>query len=103
MDHIFVSNITEKDVKSSKIRITVESKFLFRLERVGRTEVYPILVEYNNEWFEANYSIGSRDEKSRSGLLNLGSHLYKQVLKINSKTKLKITRLDSNKYRIEKF
>lgn len=81
----------------------MDSKFLFRPERIGRTDKYPILVEFNNEVFEASYSIGSKDEKSRSGLLNLESNLYKNVLKINSSSKLKITKLDSNKYRIEKI
>ena len=55
-----------------------------------------------NTDFIAEYKIGSKDGKSRSGILKLGDSIYQEKLKIQINVNLKISISKDNKYIIEK-
>lgn len=99
----FIDNITSSDLKSRIIRIKVENKHLFPAEKQGVPTSYPLDFTIGNIDFIAEYKIGSKDGKSRSGILKLGDNIYQETLKIQIGTNLKISKLTGNKYRIEKL
>jgi len=103
MKTIEISNITEIDVKKKTIRITKEKKFIFPIEIIGYPKTYNLTFHLGNKSFISTYTIGSKDGKSRSGLLRLGSDNFENILKINIETSLKITKLSENNYQIEKL
>ena len=100
---IFIDNITNGDAKSRNIRITVDNKHLFPAEQLGNPMTYDLNFSLNNEEFVAKYRIGSKDGKSRSGVLKLGDKVYNEILKIKTGTNLKISKSGENKYSIERL
>lgn len=99
---IYISNITAKDAKSKKIRITVDNKHLFPQERRGESNTYDLDFVVGDSEFKASYTIGSKDGRSRSGVLKLGNYVYQEVLKIQEGTMLKISKINGGKYMISK-
>jgi len=102
-DTIYIDNISKSDTKSRNIRIKVENKFLFPEEKLGNPITYSLNFSVNNEDFVAKYSIGSKDGKSRSGVLKLGDKVYNDILKIKIGTNLKIYKSKDNSYSIERL
>lgn len=100
---IYIDNITESDVKSRKIRIKIENKHLFPTEKLGHSISYKLDFKIDKKNFVATYTIGSKDGKSRSGILKLGSDIYNDVLKIKKGTNLRISKSKENMYSIEKI
>lgn len=98
---IYIDNITKLDVVSRKIRVKVENKHLFPAEKSGNPISYSLDFKVGNIDFIANYGIGSKDGKSRSGILKLGDHIYNDILKITKGTNLKISKSKEDKYSIE--
>lgn len=97
----YIDNITKSDIKGRNIRIIVENKHLFPAEKSGNPTSYFLDFKVGNIDFVAEYKIGSKDGKSRSGILKLGDKIYQETLKIQSGTNLKISKSKDNKYKIE--
>lgn len=100
---VYIDNITKSDVKSRNIRIKVENKHLFPAEKSGQPISYTLDFKAGNTDFIAIYTIGSKDGKSRSGVLKLGDSIYQETLKIQNGTNLKVSKSKDNKYIIEKL
>ncbi len=100
---IYIDNITKSDVKSRNIRIKVENKHLFPAEKSGNPISYSLNFKVGNTDFIAKYKIGSKDGKSRSGILKLGDSVYQEVLKIRVGANLRISKSKDNKYIVEKL
>lgn len=104
MDSVLITNITAKDAKAKKIRITVDNKPIFPSERIGHPQTYHLTFSLNDEVFEnITYTIGSRDMKSRSGILKLVDELYIHRLKIREGTTLIISKIGLHHYKIDRF
>jgi hypothetical protein len=99
---IIIDNITEYDLSNKQLRITVANKHLFPFERLGNPITHDLIFVVDNQEYTARYTIGSKDGKSRSGVLKLGIELYLDLLKDVQPTVLKICKNDQNKYTIEK-
>jgi hypothetical protein len=97
---IIVETITDKDCLSKKIRILADNKHIFPLEIIGTPLKHKIIFEYKNKEYNASYIIGSKDGKSRSGVLKLDTQLY-QLLNVSCGINLKIVKISNNKYSIE--
>ncbi len=97
-DYIFIENITNNDFKVKQLRIIVKNKYLFPTERTGNPSTYSLIFIIDKHEFEVKYIIGSKDGKSRSGVLKLDLEFFK----INKGTILKITKIESNKYTLER-
>ncbi|GEM_PF-3198075 len=102
-DAIYIKNITENDVKKRNIRILVNNKHLFPIEVSGNPITYSLDFNIEDAVFTAKYRIGSKDGKSRSGVLKLGDSIYQNMLKIQAGVNLKISKSKENKYIIEKL
>lgn len=100
---VYIDNISKSDVKSRNIRIKVENKHLFPAEKLGQPISYSLDFKAGNTDFIAKYTIGSKDGKSRSGVLKLGDSIYQETLKIRIGTNLKISKSKDNKYIIERL
>jgi hypothetical protein len=100
---IYIDNISESDAQVRRIRIKVANLHLFPTEQSGNPKSYFLTFKHNTSEFSAEYIIGSKDGKSRSGVLKLGDHIYLDILKIRAGTNLKITKLAENKYTIERI
>jgi hypothetical protein len=100
---VYIDNITKSDSKSRNIRIKSENKHLFPIEKLGNPISYSLDFKTGNTDFIANYTIGSKDGKSRSGVLKLGVNIYNNILKIREGTNLKISKSNANKYSIERL
>jgi hypothetical protein len=100
---IYIDNITKSDFKNRNIRIKVENKYLFPAEKPGKSISYSLDFKVGNIDFIAKYTIGSKDGKSRSGILKLGDSIYQETLKIQIGTNLKISKTKENKYIIERL
>ncbi len=98
-----IDNITKNDVRNRNIRIKVKNKPLFPLEKTGIPTSYLLDFKTGNTDFKAEYKIGSKDGKSRSGILKLGDNIYDESLKIRAGTALKISKAKENKYLIERI
>lgn len=102
-DVIYIDNLSKVDCKSRKIRILVGNKHLFPTGRTVESVTYELDFTVGNKTFVAKYSIGSSDGGvSRSGVLMLGKEIYDDVLNIKPNTSLKISKLEGDKYVIEK-
>lgn len=101
--NVYIDNITKSDSKSRKIRIKSDNKHLFPMEKSGNPISYSLDFKTGNTDFIANYTIGAKDGKSRSGVLKLGDNIYNDILKIKEGTNLKISKLKENKYSIERL
>ena len=99
----YIDNITNSDFKSRNIRIKVEDKHLFPEEKIGERISYSLNFQVGDIDFVARYMIGSKDGKSRSGILKLGDKIYQEILKIKVGTNLKIVKSKDNKYIVEKL
>ena len=100
---IYIDNISKSDAKNRNIRIKVSNKHLFPEEQLGNPITYSLDFSLGNSEFVAKYNIGSKDGKSRSGLLKLGNNVYNNILKINVGVNLKICKSKENKYSIERL
>ena len=100
---VYIDNISKSDVKSRNIRIKVEKKHLFPAEKSGQPISYSLDFKLGNMDFVAKYTIGSKDGKSRSGVLKLGDSIYRDTLKIQVGANLKISKSEDNKYKIERL
>ena len=100
---IIITNITAKDAKAKKIRITANNKPLFPSERSGIVQKYDLTFSHNDEYYIANYTIGSKDRRNRSGIIKLGDELYLNKLNISEGTSLRIRKIDLHKYEINKI
>jgi hypothetical protein len=60
------------------------------------------MFEYKGLEFSATYTIGSKDGKSRSGILKLDGSVYADLTNIRARTKLKITKLAEHSYAIQR-
>jgi hypothetical protein len=100
---ILIDNVTEKDVKARKVRITVGNKHLFPNEKLGKPATYSLTIKIDNQKYLASYTIGSKDGKARSGILKLGDDIYQKLLKISAGTNLKITVEDEGVYSIKRL
>ena len=99
----YIDNITKSDMKSRNIRIKVDNKHLFPTEKLGNPISYFLDFKVGNIDFVAEYKIGSKDGKSRSGILKLGDRIYQETLRIQIGTNLKIGKSKENKYIIERL
>ena len=97
-----IDNITQIDVESKKLRIIVANKCFFPKEIKGNPKTYNIKVNYKEKEYDATYTIGSKDCKSRSGIISLGAKLYQEIIKISPEMNLKVTILENGKYEIKK-
>jgi hypothetical protein len=86
------NQITESDIKSATIRITVSFKSYFPS---SKSKISLII---GNETFEASYS----QREGRSDILSIGK---KAMASLNIKpfSKLKFIKLESHKFQIEKL
>lgn len=100
---IYIDNITESDIINVNIRIKVDNKHLFPAEKTGQPNSYSLEFRVENVDFVAKYTIGSKDGKSRSGILKLGNIIYQETLKLQVGTNLKIIKLKENKYIVERL
>ena len=100
---VYIDNITNSDKKSRNIRIKVENKYLFPPEKFGNPISYLLNFKVEKTEFIAEYKIGSKDGKSRSGILKLGDKVYQEILKIQTGTSLKITKSKDDKYIIDRL
>jgi hypothetical protein len=100
MQTIEILNITDKDTEKKIIRITSENKYLFPEEIKGEPRTYTLNFKYNETEFLAKYTIGSKDGKSRSGILRLGREIYDDILNIIEGTRLKISKESERTYLI---
>lgn len=100
---VYIDNISKSDIKSRNIRIKVENKHLFPAEKSGQPISYSLDFKARDTDFIAKYTIGSKDGKSRSGVLKLGDSIYQETLKIQIGTNLKISKSKDNKYIIERL
>lgn len=98
---VYIDNISKSDFKSRNIRIKVENKHLFPVEKSGKPISYSLDFKVGNIDFIARYTIGSKDGKSRSGILKLGDNIYQETLKVQIGTNLKISKSKENKYIVE--
>lgn len=96
-----IDNITSTDIQTKKLRIKVANKQFFPSEIRGEPKSYPIKILYEGQEYGATYTIGSRDGKSRSGILKLDPNLYQNEIKITPNTYLRIVLLENNLYEIE--
>ena len=103
MKTIIIDNITEKDVSSKQIRITVSNKELFPEEFLGKPITHNLLFSIypESETYQVSYKIGSKDGKSRSGILKFPKDIYEEILKIKPNSILEISK-GENKYTIKK-
>lgn len=99
---IIIDNITESDRENRRIRILVRNKFLFPTEKRGIPKTHILNFKVKNTSFEATYTIGSRDKKSRSGILKLENEIYQDILKIRAGDHLVIHK-NGKEYSIEKI
>ena len=97
-----IDNIKEKDFKKGNIRILVENKSYFPREVRGEPKTYPLRIYFRDKEYNASYTIGSKDRKSRSGILKIDSDLYMNELVIRSGSIIKMTHLGHDKYTIVK-
>jgi hypothetical protein len=98
---ILVNNITENDVNSNQLRITVDNKHLFPAEKIGQPMVYNLTLVFNGTRYNCTYRIGSNDGKSRSGVLKLGYGLANQ-LNLHANNSVTVACLSDGSYEIKK-
>jgi hypothetical protein len=96
-----VDNITENDVNSNQLRITVDNRHLFPAEKIGQSMVYNLTLVFNGSRYNCTYRIGSNDEKSRSGVLKLGSGLASQI-NLHANNSVTVACLSDGLYEIKK-
>lgn len=83
MENFTLNNITETDVKKKIIRILTAERKFFPPEIKGEHQTHAINIVFNGTSFSTTYKTGSRDGKSRSGILKNNFCSY-----LNSGTKL---------------
>ncbi|MDG4946851.1 hypothetical protein NMK71_10525 [Weeksellaceae bacterium KMM 9713] len=99
---IYIDNITSGDVSKNQLRIKKDNKYLFPKEKQGEPNTYYLPFKYGKSNFDATYKIGSKDGKSRSGILKLGADIYKNVIQIKAGTTLKVSITNKGYYILEK-
>lgn len=71
-----ITNITQKDIDNSLIRIVVANKKFFPGSENIEPKTYNIKVKINSEVYDAKYRVGNE----RSGTLRIGTDIYKHKL-----------------------
>ncbi|MFC1732225.1 hypothetical protein ACFL6I_18105 [candidate division KSB1 bacterium] len=97
-----IDNITEKDFRKKQMRILVENKSHFPREVRGEPKTYQVKIYYRDKGYNSSYTIGSKDGKSRSGILKIDSLLYMNELRIRPGSIIKMTYMGNDKYSIVK-
>lgn len=100
-NYIVVNNITDADLAKNQLRITIDNKHLFPAERISEPKVYEVAMIYNGNLYSCSYRIGSKDGRSRSGVLRLGSYLVSKM-NFGENDVVTITQLSAGKYEIRK-
>ena len=101
-NYILIENFTQSDFKSKQIRITVDNKHLFPEEIIGNPITHKLIFMFEENKYKVPYTIGSKDGKSRSGVLKFNNELNFDILNIKHGDILKISYVGQNKYLIEK-
>lgn len=99
---IIIDNITDSDVNARKIRIKSNNKFIFPDEQVGKPSTYSLNFRIGSKNFVGEYKIGSKDGKSRSGILKVGNEIFDDIIKMRKGTNLLISKT-KNIYLIKKL
>ncbi len=103
MNIIEINNITNSDVSKKKLRILKDQKIIFPDEIKGQPETFDLNLKFDGFLINAKYTIGSKDGKSRSGVLSVGSDVYENILKIKAGSIVKIKKTSNEVYVIEKI
>ena len=98
--YVEVLTISEKDIRKKLIRILKHNKSIFPLEERGYYKKFPLTFCYKKKLYDCIYAIGSKDGKSRSGMLWLDHVLYDK-LQISPSKKITIVLIGQNKYKIK--
>ncbi len=96
--YIYIENITDKDYSKKQVRIIVRNKFLFPDEIIGISKVYNLIIIIGSNEFQTTYRIGSKDGKSRSGVLKTDFDKWG----INFGSVLKVIKVKPFVYQIDK-
>ena len=99
MKEITITNITRKDCEGKQIRILVHQKELFPPETPGFPETFNVTVIWRGDRYGCTYRIGSRDGKTRSGVLRLKDGLAEMLGERVGKA-LILKRVGNNKYQL---
>ncbi len=99
---IIIDNITKSDFENKQIRITKENKYLLPKEIIGKPVTHKLIFIFNKNEYTVNYTIGSKDGKSRSGVLKFNNELTFEILNIKYGNILNISSDIQNKFTIEK-
>lgn len=99
---ITINNVSQNDADKYQVRIVMAHKYLFPSEKPGEPQVFTLHVRIGKQDYEVDYKIGSQDGKERSGILRLGSQLFRDVLKLNKNSKLKISKSNEGVYFLKK-
>lgn len=76
MNTIIVSTITSIDIKKRQLRILKANKYLFPIEIIGNPKTYQLNLQFKGVIHTCCYCIGSKDGRSRSGLIKLTPKLF---------------------------
>ena len=94
-----IANITKKDVTSNLLRIIKENKKYLPGANNVEPKSYELKFEIGSEIHEVKYRVGEK----RSGMLRIGTDVYKNKLCIKPGDRLRVTVLEMNRlYKIEK-
>lgn len=96
-----IDNITDKDLQHKKLRIKTAGKFLFPDEISGEPQKFDLTIQFSEERYPCTYQIGSKDGKSRSGVLNLRNIFKKLDLRVTDN--LMIELISELNYSIKKL
>jgi len=99
MNKITITNITKKDFARKQIRVLAHQKDLFPAEQPGFPKTFDITVVWGDISYNCTYTIGSKDGKSRSGVLCLKAGLAETLSNRAGKT-LVLHRTANNKYHL---
>jgi hypothetical protein len=99
MNEIAITNITQKDRERKQIRILAHQKELFPTERPGFPQTYDITVIWEDDPYSCTYRIGSKDSKTRSGVLRIKDELA-ESLDSPFRRNLILKRIGKNEYHL---
>lgn len=93
-----IDNVTLKDIEKKTIRITKGGQHLFPEEILGQPETYRITLIFEGREYSGTHKTGSRDGKSRSGLLK--SPLFNEMGSRLART-LELKRISPSNYSLQ--
>jgi hypothetical protein len=100
MNKITIANVTRKDFQGKQIRILSAQKVLFPEERCGFPQTYDVRIIWKGNAYGCVYRIGSKDGKSRSGILRLQNGLAEAMGKSVGKL-LELERIGNMQYKLK--